>query len=127
MNTILIAVAIWAAVGFIVAGLYAFFMSRCNTMRTASQRQIERETAAIQGQVPDAPSRPAEMLNVRSLCKERARQDARHQARMQDLYGTPPVNRYPEGDPCRIWWAIALAEAHTEIANAKSPINQFKH
>lgn len=125
MSTILIALAIWAVVGFIVAGLYAFFMAR-NNMRTASQRQIERETAAIQRQVPD-PRRAgcdvAAAVNIRSLCKERARRDARHQARMQSLYGTVPVSPYPLNDPEYPDWAYALAEARAELSH---PLEQFQ-
>lgn len=109
--------------------LYALYRSPAapDPMRTADQRQIERETAKLQRQVPDPRPAREPVRNITSLCKERARKDARHQARMQELYGIEPVNRYPEGDPCRVWWAIALAEMHTEIAHAKSPINQFNH
>lgn len=46
----LIALSIWAVIGFFAAAVYAFVMFRYNSrpMRTADQKQIDRETAAIQ-------------------------------------------------------------------------------
>jgi len=100
-----------------------------DSMRTADEKQIERETAAIQRNRSKAPARPAvvETATVRSLCKQRARQQGRHAARVEALTGETAKNPYSTGDAGYVEWAIALAEMHTEIAHAKSPINQFNH
>jgi len=113
----------------IAAVLVLLALRRSPPMRTASQRQIERETAAIRRNRSAAPARQpvVETATVRSLCKQRARQHARHAARVEELYGTPAVNPYRPCDAEFVEWAIALAEMHTEIAHAKSPINQFNH
>lgn len=115
----------------IVIGVVLVLLSlrRSPPMRTADQRQIERETAAIQCNRSAAPARQpvVETATVRSLCKQRARQHARHAARVEEIFGTPAVNPYRSGDAGYVEWAIALAEMHTEIAHAKSPINQFNH
>lgn len=51
MSALYTGLAIWAVISLSAGVLYAFFMYCHNTrneMRTASQRQIERETAEIQ-------------------------------------------------------------------------------
>lgn len=125
----LLAFLIWAVISMFAGVVYAYVMTRYNTMRTASHRQIERETAAIRRNGSSAPARPpvVENTTVRSLCKQRARQHARHAARVEEIYGMPAVNPYRSSDPEYVEWAIGLAEMHTEIAHAKSPVNQFNH
>lgn len=46
----LVALAVWAGISLVIGAIYAFVMARYNSrpMRTADQKQIERETAEIQ-------------------------------------------------------------------------------
>jgi hypothetical protein len=126
MKTLLIALLIWTAIGLVAASLYTFFMFRYN-MRTASQRQVERETAAIQRQVPNPRQTSCDvavLVSVTNLCKERARRDARHQARMESLYGTLPVSPYKLDAPEYIDWAVALAETRAELSHPSEQFHQ---
>lgn len=117
----LIALLIWVAIGLIVGALYAFVMYRYNSrpMRTANQRQIERETAAIQRQVPDAKKIAGcdveQFCTSRSVSRDWARRNARHAARKQVLYGTAPVNPYDCTSPEYVEWAVELAKARQEL------------
>jgi hypothetical protein len=105
------------------------------SMRTASQRQIDRETAAIQCQVPSAASCyscngncrqgrdcPAvsragcdveQFRKSRSVSQDWAKANARHAIRQQLLDGTVPVNPYQPTDAEYVVWAIELAEYRT--------------
>lgn len=93
-------------------------------MRTADQKQIDRDTAAIQRQVPD-PKRIAgcdveQFITSRSVSRDWARRNARHAARKEDLFGTVPVNPYHCTDAEYVEWSIELAKARDEIRALKT-------
>lgn len=85
-------------------------------MRTASQRQIDRETAAIQRKVPNpriAGCDVEQFRKSRSVSQDWAKANARHAVRQQLLDGTVPVNPYQPTDAEYVVWAIELAEYRT--------------
>lgn len=115
------AVLIFVGISLLAGVVYAFVMIRYNTrpMRTADEKQIERDTAAIQRQVPD-PKKIAgcdveQFCTSRRVSQDWARRNARHAARKEDLFGTVPVNPYHCTDAEYVEWAIELAKARAEI------------
>jgi len=130
MNWVL-ALLIWVVISLLAGAGFAFVMTRHNTrrMRTADEKQIDRETAAIQRNARSTSSAPhiVETPNVRSLCKERARQAGRHAARIEDITGQKAVNPYRANDPGYVEFAIAMAEMHQQMAEERCPFNQFNH
>lgn len=104
--------------------LVLYLLYRSPPMRTASKRQIDRDTAAIQRQVPD-PKKIAgcdveQFITSRSVSRDWARRNARHAARKEDLFGTVPVNPYHCTDAEYVEWSIELAKARDEIRALKT-------
>lgn len=103
----------------VVLVLWGLRHSPPSAMRTADQKQIDRDTAAIQRQVPD-PKRIAgcdveQFCTSRSVSRDWARRNARHAARKEDLFGTVPVNPYDCTSAEYMEWSIELAKARAEI------------
>ena len=120
MSALSIAILVFILAVCLPVALLALMASPA--MRTASNRQIERDVDAIQGKVPNPRLRAgcdvAQFQKSRDTASQWASAGGRHAARLEVARGEVAVNPYHVDDSEFVIWAIALAEERTKLSYA---------